>query len=141
VRPGELGLEHDAQGSRHTLHVRGELDLLTAPELEAAISEIAAAQASEIVLDLSELAFIDSTGLRSILISRQLCEDHGCELRLARAQDQVKRLFELTGLLEMLQAPEGQLEGPSTPGSGPLGRSPEADAPGGSGASPEEPAH
>jgi anti-sigma B factor antagonist len=114
VGPGELGLEHEAQGSRHTLRVLGELDLLTAPELEAAIGECHSAQASEVVLDLGELTFVDSTGLRSILIAKQLCESNRCELRLIGAQAQVRRLFELTGLLEMLEVSDRAAEAPGT---------------------------
>jgi anti-sigma B factor antagonist len=116
VRPGELGLEHEAHGARHTLRLQGELDLLTAPGLEAAITEIAehsADAASEIILDLSELAFIDSTGLRAILLAKQLCESHRCELRMIRAQEQVRRLFELTGLLDMLHSSDSATGEPS----------------------------
>ena len=54
------------------------------------------------MLDLHELSFIDSTGLRVILASRQLCERQGCDFSLSRAQPQAQRLFELTDVLGRL---------------------------------------
>ena len=45
---------------------RGELDIVTAPQLEQAISEATSAVVSELVLDLRELTFMDSTGLRTL---------------------------------------------------------------------------
>jgi anti-anti-sigma factor len=55
------------------------------------------------VLDLEELSFMDSTGLRAVLMSREHCERHGCELYLARPQPTVLRLLELTGVLPRLR--------------------------------------
>jgi anti-sigma B factor antagonist len=98
MRPGEFQLRHEAEGHAHTLRLLGEFDLATAPQLEAVVKRICAAGASELLLDLSALAFMDSTGLRAILLSQQLCEEHGCTIRLTPATGQVKRLFELTGL-------------------------------------------
>ena len=67
-----LGIRDDARGGCHTLSLVGELDASTAPELEAAIERLCEDGASEIVLDMHELSFIDSSGLRLILGAKQL---------------------------------------------------------------------
>jgi anti-sigma B factor antagonist len=97
-----LTLHRQAHGDSHTLSLVGELDLATAPELQAAIEGLCNDGAAEIVLDLHELSFIDSTGLRLILISGQMCERQGCEFSLTRAQPPAQRLFELTGIMGRL---------------------------------------
>jgi anti-anti-sigma factor len=99
--PG-LSVKAQAEGRRHTLVLAGELDLATAPELDAKTEQACANGAGELVLDLRELAFIDSTGLRAILRAQEHCEAHRCELFLTPGPPAVQRLFELTGLLERL---------------------------------------
>ena len=99
---GRLGLKDDARDGCHTLSLVGELDVATAPGLQAAVEELCRAGAREVVLDLHEISFIDSTGLRVILASRQLCELEGCDFSLSRAQPQAQRLFELTEVLGRL---------------------------------------
>jgi anti-anti-sigma factor len=101
-RVGQLGLHEHERDGRHTLTLVGELDLSTSGELEAAIMRLCANRAREIVLDLHELSFVDSTGLRVILTSHRLCESHGCDFSLTRVQAPVQRLFEQTGLGERL---------------------------------------
>jgi len=103
VTPGtRLGLRDDAEDDRHTLSLLGELDAATAPELQAAIERLCEEGAREIVLDLHELSFIDSTGLRAILMSERLCERLGSDFSLTRAQPQAQRLFELADLVGRL---------------------------------------
>jgi anti-anti-sigma factor len=102
MRPGELLVDDRDDGARHTVALRGELDLGTAADLEAAILGLCAGGATEIVLDLSELSFVDSAGLRAIVSARAMCEQHDCSLVLVHPRAQVKRLFELTGLLDRL---------------------------------------
>ncbi len=97
-----LGLHHDAQDDCHTLRLVGELDVASAPELETVIARLCEQGAREIVLDLHELDFMDSSGLRVILTSTRRCERNGCELSLTRAQPRTQRLFELSGVVGRL---------------------------------------
>jgi anti-sigma B factor antagonist len=97
-----LSVKAQSEGRRHTLALAGELDIATVPELDAMTERVCADGAGELVLDLRELAFIDSTGLRAILRAREQCEAHRCQLFLTPGPPAVQRLFELTGLLERL---------------------------------------
>jgi anti-anti-sigma factor len=89
-------------GARHTPLLSGELDLASAPALEATIERTARGGTRAITLDLSGLTFIDSCGLRSILIAKRLCDARSYDFAVVPGQAQVQRLFELTGLLELL---------------------------------------
>jgi anti-sigma B factor antagonist len=107
VRPGELEIGAISEDARHTLLLIGEMDFVTAPTLEARVVALCAAGACEIVLDLTELTFIDSRGLMAILLSRKRCESRGCEFSMTRGRDPVQRLFELTGFIDKLPFREG----------------------------------
>jgi anti-sigma B factor antagonist len=109
LEPDDFTIQADAHGDRHTLVLTGELDLASAPILEAATARLCADGASEIVVDLSGLAFIDSTGLRTILSSMSLCEEHLCNFWLIPGPRAVQRLFELAGILERLPFREPDL--------------------------------
>jgi anti-sigma B factor antagonist len=62
-----------------------------------------------IVLDLADVSFMDSTGLRAVLVGIALCVEHKRELELLPGPDQVQRLFEISGLTDELPftSPDG----------------------------------
>jgi anti-anti-sigma factor len=98
----QLGLElHDA-GARRTLVLTGELDMACAPVLDSTLRRICSDRTEAITLDLSGLTFMDSTGLRTVLLAKELCEQHDCEFMLTPGSPQIQRLFEVTGLVERL---------------------------------------
>jgi anti-sigma B factor antagonist len=74
----------------------------SAPLLEATVRRSCTDASEAIVLDLSGLTFMDSTGLRVLMVAKELCAKHGCELQLVPGPAQVQRLFEITGVLEQL---------------------------------------
>ena len=83
------------------VRVSGELDLLTAPELDAALKALQEERA-DIELDLSGLEFIDSTGVHLVLQIYQASRREGWDLVLSGASEEVRRAFELVGLLDRL---------------------------------------
>jgi anti-anti-sigma factor len=100
--PGDFGIQEHGQDDHHTLVLAGELDLASAQALEKTVLRLCTEGASEVVLDLSQLAFVDSTGLRTILTSRKLCAKHRCAFWLIPGQKAVQRMFELAGLIDTL---------------------------------------
>jgi anti-anti-sigma factor len=102
MQPGELSIEDREQEGRHTLVLRGELDIATGPDLEAAVVELCTGDAREVVLDLGDLDFLDSTGFRAILIAKELCEAHGCGFFMTRGTDSVQRLLDIGGAFKRL---------------------------------------
>jgi anti-anti-sigma factor len=80
----------------------GELDIASAPEFESAIAEAAAEPGAELVLDLRELTFMDSTGLRALAQTNARAEEHGFALSIWRGPRQIERVLEISGLAELL---------------------------------------
>jgi anti-anti-sigma factor len=75
----------------------GELDMGTAPILEEYIGRVEADGVAAIVIDLRELTFMDTTGLRAFLAARSRAEENGRKLLLVGAKEPVRRIFEITG--------------------------------------------
>jgi anti-sigma B factor antagonist len=86
------------------LTLGGELDIASVSTLHGAVSRMLgrASPGDAIVLDLSGLMFIDSTGLAEIILTSQLCERDQHEFGLVPGPRAVQRMFELTGLIEAL---------------------------------------
>jgi anti-anti-sigma factor len=84
------------------LSLSGELDLASAGVLDTAIAELCTDGAGRITLEMAELEFMDSTGLRSVLVGQELCEVNSCELMIGELSPQVRRLFEVSGVGEKL---------------------------------------
>lgn len=98
ARPS-LSIRHETVGEgSHTLHVNGELDLASAGQLETGIAELCTDGAKQVVLEMAELSFMDSTGLRSLLVSQELCKVNDCSLLLGTVSPQVERLLDLSGI-------------------------------------------
>ena len=80
----------------------GELDLASAGGLDAAIREAEATDIGWIIVDLSDVSFIDSTGL-SVLLQAKKRSD-GRLSYIPSEHDAVTRLLELTGTIQMLDS-------------------------------------
>jgi anti-sigma B factor antagonist len=93
------------------VRVRGELDLATCPELEAVLAA-ESATGGTLVLDLSELEFIDSTGIGLLFAAWRESQRDGFELRLTRGSDLVMRALQICGLRDELPFAEAQRPGP-----------------------------
>ena len=90
-----------AAESTVVIKASGELDLMTVPQLETALAD-AQAQGGDIELDLSQLDFIDSTGVHLVLRVWQASQQEDWELSITGAGPEVTRAFELVGLLDRL---------------------------------------
>ena len=86
----------------HRLVLSGELDMVAASQLETLIVELCSRGTSGITVDLSGITFIDSRGLRAILLARELAAEHGSEFSLIPGPPHVQRIFQLTNLLDVL---------------------------------------
>jgi anti-sigma B factor antagonist len=96
--PRLLSIERprDAKGVI-TLVLRGEIDVASAVELDLALIESLSTGPSGIVIDLAGVDFIDSTGLRTLMVAQDRAASNGHSLILRHVGPQARRLFELSG--------------------------------------------
>jgi anti-sigma B factor antagonist len=96
----QISIEHQS----HVVVVRltGEVDIATGPELDQRLQAIATGGHTDILIDLSEVEFMDSTGLGAIVRAQYSADDNGRRLTLRHGSRQVQRLFEITGLLDRM---------------------------------------
>jgi anti-sigma B factor antagonist/stage II sporulation protein AA (anti-sigma F factor antagonist) len=86
-----------------TVVVRGELDLAHAGELKELLAQHLR-RGTKLLLDLSAVTFIDSTGLAAVVMAVNKAREDGGELLLSGdLQPQARRLMELTGVLPLLE--------------------------------------
>jgi anti-sigma B factor antagonist len=88
---------------RLILALEGELDMNSAPLLREALASADGEEAGLVVLDLQDLSFIDSTGLKAIFAARNAVRDRGGQFAVTRGSAQVQRLLSVTRLDEHLQ--------------------------------------
>jgi anti-anti-sigma factor len=98
----QLVIEEHRLDDGCTLVLRGELDMACAPALDVALRRLCTDLTDSLTLDLSELTFMDSTGLRTLLVARELCRQCACKLIVIPGPPQIQRLFEVTGMLGQL---------------------------------------
>lgn len=100
--PAKLDIRRESTEQADVLWLSGELDMASAGLLETAIAELCADGCRRLLVEMTKLDFMDSTGLRSLLVSQELCEVNGCQLRLGQTSRQVARLLEVSGVGEQL---------------------------------------
>ena len=79
------------------LAVRGEIDTLTSPEFTAATDDLLTASGDVLVMDLTEVRFLASSGLAVLISAAHRAEDRGIRLRLVVPNRTVRRPLEITG--------------------------------------------
>jgi anti-sigma B factor antagonist len=104
-----LQIDLRSEQDRVVLALHGELDLVGAPLLQGQIDSEAVKQAPMVVLDLEDLQFIDSSGLRVILSAHERARERGQTFALTRGSQQVQRLLSIAGVsghLMVLASPD-----------------------------------
>ena len=99
----------DAEPGRGRVRVipHGELDLATAPDVERRLRELRESGFDRIVLDLRELAFMDSTGLRLVMREHAAAQADGREFALVAGSPAVQRIFEVACVQDRLPFVDG----------------------------------
>ena len=93
-----------AEDDRTVVVVRGEADVATRPALSDVLSEVIDWRVGNVVIDLAEVAFIDTATIRSLAMARELLQRRGPVLTFrspSRLADTMIQLFGLTGLIEV----------------------------------------
>ncbi len=110
---GRLSYESHRNDDMVRLALAGEFDLSNAPQIEDALKQIEHDRPALLVLDLRELTFMDSTGLRVMVAADARARDDARRLAVVQGPEPVHRIFRITGLddhLEIVETPEAALE-------------------------------
>ena len=111
TRPPEFRILTNESGSRVEIAIHGELDLATAPQLQAEFERVAALDGLElVVVDLRQLAFLDSTGLETILRLDANARARGAAVAVVRGPRAVERLFSVMRLDQRLRIVDDPVE-------------------------------
>jgi anti-anti-sigma factor len=90
-------------GPQTTVSLAGELDPATAPDLQARLLELAADPAvNRVVIDLAQISFLDSAGLRVLVSANEALRSRSAELVLRGPSANVRRVLEVTGLTDLI---------------------------------------
>ena len=93
-----LSLTASSTGVQTVLEVRGEVDVHSAIQLTDRLCQIIGSGQQSVVVDLSWLSFIDSTGLGALVAARNQAQLAGAGLRLVCPAERTLKLFRITGL-------------------------------------------
>lgn len=85
-------------GGTHLIEVDGQVDLYSAPVLKERTLSVISGGAQRVVVDLTGVTFMDSTGLSVLVGARKRLREHDGALAIIAADNSVRRLLELTGL-------------------------------------------
>lgn len=94
--------QRELAGETTVLSVEGDLDLSSAPSLKWALADSQSKGRRHVVVDLAAVTFIDSTAL-GVLVGAQRAMGEGLALAIVCADENVLRIFEMTGLDGMFE--------------------------------------
>lgn len=100
--PDPLSVAWHQDGDVHSVAPRGELDVASAPVLEAELLRVESLAPSSILLDLSGLTFMDSTGIRLLVAAHERATEGAHSISFFRGPPIVHRVIELAGVHAVL---------------------------------------
>jgi anti-sigma B factor antagonist len=98
----EIDVSVRSDSTATIITVRGEIDMVTAPALNAELGEVVQAEEGDVLVDLKDIAFIDSTGLHVLLNAQRRLVRQGHHLFVICEDGPVRRVIQLAKLEETL---------------------------------------
>ena len=93
-----LDLDVDTRDAASVVSLRGEIDVYTAPRLRQALIDLVEGGATDIVVDMTKVDFLDSTGLGVLVGGLKRVKSKEGELRLVVTAERIMKIFDITGL-------------------------------------------
>lgn len=94
----DLVLQTRQEGGATVVTAAGEIDVFTAPDLDEALTAVLSRGATKIVMDLSGVTFLDSTGLGVLVKCLKQARGAGGWVRLVVQAEKIRKIFDITGL-------------------------------------------
>jgi anti-sigma B factor antagonist len=96
--PVNLDVETGTKNGTSVVTLRGEIDVYTAPRLRQTLIDLVDGGATDIVVDMEKVDFLDSTGLGVLVGGLKRVKDRDGSLKLVANQDRILKIFDITGL-------------------------------------------
>jgi len=97
----DLSLETRDEGEKKIVAVGGEIDVYTAPKLREQLVELVSNGSYDLVVDMENVEFLDSTGLGVLVGGLKRVRAHEGSLRLVCTQERILKIFRITGLTKV----------------------------------------
>ena len=94
----ELDVQPTQKQGATVLALRGEIDVYTAPRLRQAITDVIDSGAANVILDMEQVDFLDSTGLGVLVGALKRAKSKDGVLSIVATQDKILKIFDITGL-------------------------------------------
>ena len=92
-----MKIDHEKKGNTTVVSIEGEITLDTREQLKTAIEDLGGKD-TKLIVDLSKVSYIDSSGLGLLVDEHKAYRDSGGRLALCSANDNLLKLFEITRL-------------------------------------------
>ena len=97
-----LTIDTEQEHDRTVLFLSGELDIYTAPNLKEKLVPLVEQKDAMVEIDMDEVNYMDSTGIGVFIHALKTAKQSGSKMKLTNLQEKTLRLFEITGLDEVL---------------------------------------
>jgi anti-sigma B factor antagonist len=111
----QLEIEIKAEDGRYVVIPRGEVDLVTQAQLKEAINELVVGGNVDIIVDLDETTFLDSTGLGALIGARRKTHAFMGSFAIVCTQERMLKLFRITSLDKVFAIRDSRAEALARP--------------------------
>jgi len=102
--PGDdMTISERTIGEGVVLRPEGDIDLSRSPQLQARLAEALSRKPARIVVDLSRVPYMDSSGVATLVQGLQHCQRAGCELVIGKLHPKVRSIFEIAKLTDVFR--------------------------------------
>ncbi|MBN3552738.1 STAS domain-containing protein [Fictibacillus nanhaiensis] len=102
-----LQINQEQINETYELNLTGEVDAYTAPKLKEVMLPLTEKEGNIVIVNLSGIEYMDSTGLGIFVGALKSSKANNSSLKLRGMTERVKRIFEITGLTEVMDIESG----------------------------------
>jgi len=102
-----LNIQVKDNGNQKTMYITGEIDIYTAPKLKRELLNLTKNSGVTVNVDMDNVNYMDSTGLGVFISAVKSTKENNSYLKLVNLHERVLRLFEITGLIEIMDIQPG----------------------------------
>ena len=109
-----MAVKMESKNGLTVCHVDGEIDINSSPEIKKVFDKLISQKAPKIVINLSRVTYVDSSGLATLVEILKNMRSYGGRMRLVNLSSKIKSLFEITKLEKLFEIMADEEEAIST---------------------------